>query len=608
MKIKKKKKNKVSLSAIKNIFINAGRLWKLLWKDRKGIILATLFVTFLVSIIPFLSNGVRGILINELVNIAGLKVINNYLVLILGAFVFLGLFISFTRSVQKYLFMTFWFILEEKFEFMILKKKGQIDVAVHEDPKKNDLFNKINESGTHRIRTFIDRQFFILQGIAEAGIASVILVTFNWWVFLVILIGTLPEFFVEIKYGKRVWSIHSSNAEIRRKFWNFRGYFSNVAKVTELKLFQNTKYFLNEIKKLFTSFLNKQKENEKEKFYHSSVASALSEMTIAFAVLYFVFQVVYSDLQIGTLTFIIASIWSLRSAFSGLFISFGKQYQDSLFVTDVFDFLDIEQVVEEPEKSLKLKKGQTPGIVFDNISFAYPGTSRMILKNLSLKIKPGEKVAIIGVNGAGKTTLIKLLCRFYDTTKGEILIGRHNIKDIDLKSWYRKIGAIFQDYSNYHFLVKDSIAIGRTGEKTDLQKVKDAAKASEADIFIEEWEDQYSQMLGKQFKGGLEPSIGQWQKLALARTFYRDPRVLILDEPTSSIDAEAEAKIFKKLEELPKDRTVILISHRFSTVRHADKIAVIEKGTIKEYGSHEELIKLNKTYAKLFKLQAKGYK
>lgn len=491
---------------------------------------------------------------------------------------------------------------------MILKKKGELDIAIHEDPKKNDLLNKIDENGVFRIKNFVDRQFYILQDIVRVVVASAILALFNWWVFLIVLIGTLPEFFVEAKYGKEVWSIHSSNAEMRRKYWNLRSHFANVSRITELKLFQNTKYFLGAIKELFLSFLKKQKKSEKRKFKLSSISSIFSEIAIAFATIYFIFQVVYGNLQIGTLTFIIASIFSLRQAFSGMFMSFGRQYQDSLFISDVFKFLDIKRVVEEPEKSLQLEKSKTPSIVFDNVSFAYPGTSKTVLKNLNLEIKAGEKVAIIGVNGAGKTTLVKLLCRFYDTTKGNIFIGGHNLKEVDLKSWYRKIGAIFQDYANYHFLVKDSIAIGRTGEKTDLQKVKDSAKASEADIFIEEWEDNYRQMLGKQFEGGVEPSIGQWQKLALARTFYRDPRILILDEPTSSIDAEAESKIFNRLEKLPKDRSVILISHRFSTVRHADKIAVIEKGTIKEYGTHEELMTLDKTYAKLFNLQAKGYK
>ncbi len=231
-----------------------------------------------------------------------------------------------------------------------------------------------------------------------------------------------------------------------------------------------------------------------------------------------------------------------------------------------------------------------------------------MLKDFSLAIAAGEKIAIVGANGAGKTTLIKLLCRFYDPAGGVITVGGKNIQDIDLESWYQQFGVLFQDYAQYHFMVKDVIKVGDMGARGTPEKVRAAAQASEADAFIAEWEKAYEQMLGKQFTGGVEPSIGQWQKLALARAFYRDPRVLILDEPTSSIDAESEAKIFEKLEQLPKDRTVILISHRFSTVRQANRICVIEDGRLAELGTHEELLALGGTYARLFNLQARGYR
>ena len=329
---------------------------------------------------------------------------------------------------------------------------------------------------------------------------------------------------------------------------------------------------------------------------------------IAFAIVYFVLQVVKGNLLIGTLTFILASIGDLRQSLSGLFSNLGRQYQDSLFVTDIFRFLSLKPIIKKPEKGIVLDSKQTPEIAFEHVTFSYPGTKKTVLKDFSLKIAPGEKIALVGVNGAGKTTFVKLLCRFYDPDGGKITIDGHDLKEIDLESWYNQLGAIFQDYARYHFIVKEAIAVGRTGVASSLEKVKEAAKASEADTFIEEWEKKYDQMLGKEFTEGTEPSIGQWQKLALARTFYRDPRILILDEPTSSIDAEAEAKIFEKLELLPKDRTVILISHRFSTVRQADKIGVVEEGGLKELGTHEDLLKLNGTYANLFTLQAKGYK
>jgi len=213
----------------------------------------------------------------------------------------------------------------------------------------------------------------------------------------------------------------------------------------------------------------------------------------------------------------------------------------------------------------------------------------------------------VGINGAGKTTLVKLLCRIYDPTEGQILVDGRDLKELDIDSWLHAIGVLFQDYSAYQMKVSEAIALGRSDEPVDMDRVKWAAQGSEAAEFIDEWEDGYDQMLGKQFEGGIDPSKGQLQKLALARALYRNPAILVLDEPTASVDAESEAKIFARLEALPKDKTVILISHRFSTVRTADKILVLKDGAVHELGSHAELMEKDGTYAKLFRLQAKGY-
>lgn len=599
---------KISLSVFREMLRNSIRLTKIIWKEKKGMIIALLFVFFVVSAAPFMQSGSNGLLINELVKIAGNGIITSKLILFIIFAVSASFLPSIMLKIQDYISKIFYFLLEEKFDILILNKKGEIDIASHEDPKQRDLLNKIKENGVWRIQNFIDRQFYILQNIIEAVIASIILIFFKWWIFLILIIGTLPEFIVELKYGEHIWNIHTAKAEVRRKYWDLHSYFGSIGSIIELKLFQNTGYFVLQIKELLANFLNEQRIEEKKKILNQLWSTLLSQFSIAFAVVFFIIEVVNGNLLIGTLVFVIASVSDLRRSLSSLFNNLGRQYQDGLFVTDVFKFLDIKAALKKPEKGIILNPNKTPEIVFENVDFAYPETEKLTLKNFSLKITPGEKLALIGVNGAGKTTLIKLLSRFYDPTRGRILINGNDLKTVDLESWYTMLGAIFQDYSHYHFVVKDAISIGRTSEEQKIEKVKDAAMASEADIFIKEWEKSYNQMLGKEFTEGIEPSIGQWQKLALARTFYRDPKILILDEPTSSIDAEAEAKIFERLEALPKDRTVILISHRFSTVRHADKIAVLENGELKELGKHEELLHKNGIYARLFNLQAKGYK
>jgi ATP-binding cassette subfamily B protein len=605
---KEKQDNKLSLSLFREMLKNSGKLSAMLWREKRSEIVLLGLVFLVVSAAPFLQSGSRGLLINELVNIAGSGTISSYLLLLIGVLILATLIPSVLFTIQNYLSKLFWFFLDEKIETLIIKKKGELDVAIHESPEHRDLFNRVSEEGTWRVRNFIDRQFYIFQNVIEVTIASAILFFSQWWVFLVILIGTLPELIVEARYGRMVWGIHSGRAETRRKYWELHSHFNALPSLVELKLFQNIPHFFSAIKELFNSFQLEEKKNEKRKLLAQLFVLCFSQLVIAFAIVYFTIQVVEGNLLIGTLTFILASVGDLRQSLSGLFSNLGRQYQDSLFVTDIFKMLDLKPAVEKPQKGVVLDPKKTPEIVFENVTFSYPGTKTEVLKNFSLKIAPGEKIALVGINGAGKTTFVKLLCRFYDPDEGRITIDGHDLKELDLESWYSQLGAIFQDYARYHFVVKEAIAVGRTGTASSLEKVKEAAQASEADIFIEEWEKKYEQMLGKEFTEGVEPSIGQWQKLALARTFYRAPSVLILDEPTSSIDAAAEAKIFEKLENLPKDRTVILISHRFSTVRQADKIGVVEEGELRELGTHEDLLKLNGTYAHLFNLQAKGYK
>jgi len=600
--------NKLSFPILKDIVASTRQIGYIIFKEKRALALGLLSTLIVLSVAPFLRSGSLGLLVNNLVRI---KQLHTPETIIAWSLVFLAsaLFLpALFNILEFYFFKLFWFFLEEKFELMIIRKKGEMDVAAHEDPKLNDLFNKVKENGLWRIQNFSDRQFYIFQNILEILFAASILFFASPFLLLVLVAGTVPELISEVKYGREVWGIHGSRAEIRRRFWDLRFHFDQLPSLIELKLFRNVNYFMNLIKNLFRSFQSEQKAAERSRMFSQIATLSISEVTVIGAIVWLVFEVTRGHFQVGTLTFLLASIGDLRQSLSGFFSNLGKQYQDGLFVKDVFTFLDIKPVIYTKVEGHIINPNKTPNIFFDNVTFRYPDTKQAVLKNFSLRIAPGEKVAIVGANGAGKTTLVKLLCRFYDPDKGKILIDGHDLKNIDLESWYKKLGVLFQDYSNYHFIVKEAIALGKSEKAISLPAVKSAARASEADSFISEWDKMYDQMLGKQFSEGVEPSIGQWQKLALARTFYRDPRILILDEPTSSVDAEAEAKIFQKLEALPKNRSVILISHRFSTVRQASKICVIKDGELRELGSHEELVKLGKIYARLFKLQAKGYR
>jgi ATP-binding cassette subfamily B protein len=284
----------------------------------------------------------------------------------------------------------------------------------------------------------------------------------------------------------------------------------------------------------------------------------------------------------------------------------GWMYENNLYVNHFFEVLNLPKIIPEPENPVKIPKTPyPPEVEFRNVSFLYPGSKNKVLDNVSFKIESGQNVALVGKNGAGKTTIVKLICRFYDVTSGEILINGINIKNVNLHDWYSYLGTLFQEFIKYDFTVKENITQGSLHNE---ERVKSAAIKSGADKFILDLPKKYDQILGKQFEGGIELSSGQWQKIAIARAFYQSSPILILDEPTSAIDAETEFKIFKNLDKEYRDKSLLLISHRFSSVRNADKILVIQKGKIVEEGNHEDLVNKNGKYAKMFGRQAIGYK
>lgn len=311
-------------------------------------------------------------------------------------------------------------------------------------------------------------------------------------------------------------------------------------------------------------------------------------------------------IKIGTFTFLFFLITGFQQNLSQFFRFLGQQSEDSHHIEDYFEFLNLENTIVQNTNGIKLNT-DSPVIRFENVSFKYPETEKYVLKNINLEIHPGEKLAIVWVNGAGKSTLIKLLFRFYDPTEWRILINEIDLKDVDQNDWYGHLGALFQEFVNYRLPLREAVAVGNTTFEIDDERVKIALEQSQSSGFTALWKNGIYQQLGKEFTDWVEPSVGQWQKLALARVFYRWANVFVLDEPTSAIDAEAEANVFENLAKLPSDKTVIFVSHRFSTIRQANRICVLEDGKISELWTHEELISNDATYKRLFELQAKGY-
>lgn len=597
---------KITLDLLGDLWRTSVRLNGILWRDRKYLLIGLAVFTILTAAMPLAGSGFRGLVINELTARFG-QGANFHLWLLIGAMLAVTALRPISRIMQMSFDRRFFIYMEERFRLDHMMKCGELDIAHHENPELNDLISKTKEQGTWRIQNFGDRQFFLAENIVEALIAAAILVFADWRIFLLILAGTLPGLVAEVRFGRDTWGVFDGMSEDRRKFWNIAKHFDAVNYVSELKLFQNVGYFFAKAQEFFHAYQENQGALEKKKLRIRILTSIISQGVLGFAVVWFILRVTNGLMQIGTLVFFMSAIGELQSALSGLFDNLARQYEDGLFSIEYFKLLDMETTVPVSAKAAPLRKRRTPDIVFDHVSFAYPGSARNILQDFSCSIRAGEKIALVGSNGAGKTTFVKLLCRFYDPTGGRILLDGQDLREIDLSSWYEQLAVLSQEFANYRFLAKESIAIGRTSVPLKLSRVRGAADASESRDFIEKWADGYDQVLGKMFRGGVEPSGGQWQKLALARTFYRDARVLILDEPTAALDPDAEEAVFDRLEALPDDRTVVLISHRFSTVRRADRIFVIENGTLSEEGVHESLLALDGTYARMFQKQARGY-
>jgi ATP-binding cassette subfamily B protein len=365
---------------------------------------------------------------------------------------------------------------------------------------------------------------------------------------------------------------------------------------------------LGQARDISTKFSKENIEVVNKRFFMGAFSNLLNVAGYAAVEIYIILSTLSKKISVGSLTYYTTALINFQNGLSGLFRTASELIDASQYVEEIFEFLDIEPKLVSPDNAIVMKENKAPKIEFRNVTFSYPGSDTKILDNFSIIIEPGEKIAFVGENGAGKTTIVKLICRFYDVDKGEILLDGINIKEVDLVSWYENIGVIFQDFLKYEYSLTDNIWFGQVNKPINDDNIIMSARQSGADSVAKSLDKGYDQMLGNVFDESTELSTGQWQKVALARGFYRNAPVLILDEPTAAIDARAEHEIFRKVEKLTSDKTAIIISHRFSTVRNADKIYVIEHGKLIESGSHKQLMKINGVYADLFNLQAEAYK
>ncbi|MFZ2523255.1 MAG: ABC transporter ATP-binding protein [Minisyncoccia bacterium] len=564
------------------------------------------FLYIIRGALPYLNSYLLGLLINRIVY--GGKAGLNSLWWLFLAFAFVSALPAIIRELQRYFERLGMLQFQMDMHMVLMTKRAQIDIGTHEDPEFQNLLQRANRNGgTNPIFQITRSQYDTINSLTGFIVGTILATNFSWLVYFVVIISAIPNFLLDIKYAKAGWSIWSKESAEQRKLDDLRDHIISKVRLIELKLLLATDKFLAQIRKIFEDFAGKQRNLEKSRVWVASLADILSFVGFTFGLWLVVRGVIDSNYQVGTFVFMIGTLTNVRSSISGLLDSISGQYENCLVVNDLIKFINIEPSIHEKKNPDKLNLKSAPEVVFENVSFKYPNTEKWILKDINIKFNAGDNIGLVGNNGAGKTTLVKLLCRIYDPTEGRILINGIDLKDVATKEWWSNLGVMFQDYASYDFIVEEAIAIGKPEKPSNLTKVIDAAKVSQAHEFIMEWKDKYDQQLGVEF-GGKEPSKGQKQKMSIAKILYRDGLVMILDEPTASVDAESEAKIFDSIENLPKDRTAILISHDFSTISQCDKIFVMDKGKLVEEGTHKELMKNKKMYSELYKLQADRFK
>lgn len=488
----------------------------------------------------------------------------------------------------------------------VMVKGTRMDLSSYEDPEAYDRLQRaLRESGGGTAFEVFEEMLRTLTSLASLVMVSSVLFSWNAWLAVVILLAPVPALAAHIVFSKEGYAVEYHRAQDRRRAFYYQDLTTTDSSYKEVKLYQLGPYLVDRYRALVQGFFRVDRGLARRRHGWSAVLGLVSVAGSAGALVFALTSTVSTG-RLGELAGYLQALGAVHVAATGLLLGVATLYQNTLFTGNLFDYLSL------PEE--RITGGTRPfprrlahGIEFQDVTFRYPGTETVALNRFSCFVPAGTCCALVGANGAGKSTIVKLLTRLYEPTEGRILIDGVPIEEYDTADLQRNIGVVFQDFIRYEMPVRHNIGFGRVAELDDTDRIRAAAEASGAAPFVEELDATYDTVLGRHFEGGHQLSGGQWQKIALARAFLRDAPIAILDEPTSAIDPEAEADIFGRLRTICSRATSLVVSHRFSTVRIADKILVLDGGSLIEEGTHEDLLAVGGTYARLFLLQAEAY-
>jgi len=492
----------------------------------------------------------------------------------------------------------------------LMRHAAELDLDQFED---SNFYDKLERAR----RQTLSRSVLMSQVLAQGQDAVTLvllasgLVAFQPWLLGLLLLAVVPAFLGESHFNERSYSLSHSWTPERRELDYLRQTGASDETAKEVKIFGLSDFLIARFETLSDQFYRQNKALALRRASWGTVFAAVGAAGYYGAYLYIIQQAVAGAISIGQLTFLAGSFARLRALLEGILSRFSQVADGALYLQDFFGFFQIQPLIVRPTLGQAVRPFPRPvrqGFAFENVGFKYKSAEKWALRHLSFELRAGEKLALVGENGAGKTTLVKLLARLYDPTEGRILLDGHDLREYDPAELRQEIGVIFQDFVRFQLPAGQNLAVGRIEERQNQPRIEQAAHQSLADSVIAKLPLGYDQMIGRRFNGGVDLSGGEWQKIALGRAYMREAQLLILDEPTAALDARAEYEVFERFKELTQGKTAVLISHRFSTVRMADRILVVENGRVQEIGSHEELLANNGRYAELFALQAAGYR
>jgi ATP-binding cassette, subfamily B, bacterial len=593
---------------LKALRSNTPPIIRMVWESAPKVVVASLLARLVASLIPLAMLGVTKLIIDAIYGLLSHRkaLPAEFWWLVVLAFVLasLGTFLvrvlDFCDSV-----------LADKFtrhiSTRIVKHASRLDLTSYEDPLFYDMMERARVQGTDRLIMIQSAGRLFQEGITAASLAASIFI-FSPWLLFALIICVVPAFLGETHFAFLGYSLNFRQTTARRQMDYVRTLGGSKESAKELKLFGLAPYLVGRYTALSDELHRQTVGLAKRKLLFGSFLTLLGTVGYYGTYAFVIYRTVTGALTLGTMTLLAGAIAGASTNIQAFFSTFSVMADQAMFMTDLLKFFSVQPMIFSKPGALPAPRPIRRGFEFKNVSFSYPANPRLVLNNISFHLEPSSRIALVGENGQGKTTIVKLLTRLYDPTAGQILLDGIDLREYDLDDLWKEIGVIFQDFTRYEMTVSENIAIGQIEERDNPFRIRAAAHKSLAETFIRHLPKGYEQPLGSRFEEAVDLSGGEWQKMALARAYLRDAQLLILDEPTAALDAKSEHEVFERFGELTEGKMALLISHRFSTVRKADRIFVLESGMIVEQGPHDELIRIGGRYAEMFELQAANYR